>query len=69
MEEASKLLKERFKVDIAFTDAKLMANTFTATFPHDEKLEYELDIICQVNKAVYTYDKEHAKVVINSKTN
>jgi len=69
MEEASKLLKDRFKVDIVFTDPKLMSNRFTTTFRHDETLEDELTIICEFNNAAYTYDKEHAKVIINNKTN
>jgi transmembrane sensor len=69
MEEAAKLLKDRFNVNITFTDQKLLSNRFTTTFQHDESLEYILDIICEVNNVAYTYDKEHAEVTINNKTN
>ena len=69
MKEAAMLLEERFKVNIAFADPKLMLNRFTTTFQHDESLEHELDIICEFNNTTYTYDRDHGKVVISNKTN
>jgi ferric-dicitrate binding protein FerR (iron transport regulator) len=69
MEEAAKLLKERYKVEIKFTDPELMLNRFTTTFQHDESLEHELDLICDFNNAVYSYDKGRATVIISNKTN
>jgi transmembrane sensor len=67
-EEAARLLADRFKVNITFTDDKPKYNRFTTTFPHDESLQYILKIICELNNANYTYDEEKAKVIINSKT-
>ena len=69
MGEAAKLLEERFKVNIVFLDKRLMTNRFTTTFPHDESLKSILEVFCEVNNAVYTYNKDTGKVEINSKTN
>ena len=68
MEEASKLLKERFKVDILCADPKLLqVNRFTTTFQHTESLEHILNILCEFNNTTYSYDKENAIVTIGNK--
>ncbi len=69
MDEATDLLSKRFKVEIVFKDQVLKQNRFTATFQRGESLENVLDIICEFNNAVYTYNKEKSVITIDNKTN
>jgi ferric-dicitrate binding protein FerR (iron transport regulator) len=67
MEEASKLLKERFKVEIQCVDPKLQINRFTTEFQYSESLEHVLKILAQYNNTTYSYDKENNIVTIGNK--
>jgi ferric-dicitrate binding protein FerR (iron transport regulator) len=66
MEEASKLLKERFKVEILCADPKLQVNRFTTTFQYNESLDHVLNILCWFNNTTYSYDKENGIVTIGN---
>lgn len=67
MVEASKLLKERFKVDILCADPKLQTSRFTTTCQHNDSLEQILNVLCQFNNTTYSYDKENSIVTIGNK--
>jgi len=67
VEEAAKLLEERFNVKIVISDASIGARHFTTTFPRSESLEEALKSICEFNEAVFKYDKEKAIVTISDK--
>ena len=69
MEEASKLLKERFKVEIQCVDPKLQVNRFTTEFQYNESLDHVLKILAQYNNTTYNYDKENNVVTIGNKQN
>lgn len=67
VEEASRLLEERFNVKISISDPSIRSRRFTTTFPRSESLEEALKSICEFNEAVFSYDKEKATVVISEK--
>lgn len=67
MEEASILLKERYKVDIQCIDPKLQINRFTTEFQYNESLEHVLEILSQHNNTTYIYDEENSIVTIGNK--
>lgn len=67
MEEASILLKERYKVEIQCIDPKLQINRFTTEFQYNESLEHVLNILSQYNNTTYVYDKENSIVTIGNK--
>ena len=67
VEEASRLLAERFNVKISISDPSIRTRRFTTTFPWNESLEEALKSICEFNEAVFSYDKEKATVVISEK--
>jgi hypothetical protein len=67
MEEAARLLEERFKVKIAIGNPSVSARRFTTTFSRNESLEEALKSICEFNEAVFNYDKEKATVIIGDK--
>jgi len=67
VEEAAKLLEERFSVKISITDPSIRTRRFTTTFPRNESLEEALKSICEFNEAGFNYDKEKATVVIGYK--
>jgi len=67
VEEASRLLEERFNVKISISDPSIRSRRFTTTFPRNESLEEALKSICEFNEAVFNYDKEKATVVISEK--
>ena len=66
--EAAKVLEERFKIKILFTDQLVKAKHFTSTFDKSASLDQELKSICEFNEALYTYDKEKKAVIISSKS-
>jgi len=67
VEEAARLLEERFKVKISISSPSIRTRRFTTTFPRNESLEEALKSICEFNDAVYSYDKEKATVMISDK--
>lgn len=67
MEEASILLKERYKVEIQCVDPKLQINRFTTEFQHNESLDHVLKILSQYNNTTYVYDEENSIVTIGNK--
>jgi len=67
MEEAARLLEERFKVKIAIGNPSVSTRRFTTTFSRNESLEEALKSICEFNEAVFNYDKEKATVMISDK--
>lgn len=66
LEEAARLLENRFKVKIIFADQLAKTKRFTATFDKSENLDKELKIICEFNEASYSYNKEKTTITINS---
>ena len=67
MEEASKLIEDRFNVKIQCLDPKLQINRFTTEFQYSESLEHVLSILSQHNNTTYNYDKESNIVTIGNK--
>jgi transmembrane sensor len=67
--EAAKLLEDRFKVKILFSDQLVKSKHFTSTFDKSARLEQELKSICIFNDAFYSYDKEKAIITISGKIN
>jgi transmembrane sensor len=67
MEEASILLKDRYKVEIQCIDPKLQINRFTTEFQYNESLEHVLKILSQYNNTTYIYDEENSLVTIGNK--
>jgi transmembrane sensor len=67
--EAARVLEERFKVKIVFSDQRVKSKYFTSTFDMSSSLEQELKSICIFNDAFYSYDKEKAIITITGKTN
>jgi ferric-dicitrate binding protein FerR (iron transport regulator) len=57
MEDAARMLKDRFHVQINFANEKIMNCRFTATFIKGEDLQQILDVICEFNQATYTTDE------------
>jgi ferric-dicitrate binding protein FerR (iron transport regulator) len=65
VEEAARLLEERFNVKISISSPSIRTRRFTTTFPRNETLEEALKSICEFNEAVFNYDKEKAAVMIS----
>jgi len=65
VEEAARLLEERFNVKISISSPSIRTRRFTTTFPRNETLEEALKSICAFNEAVFNYDKEKAAVMIS----
>jgi transmembrane sensor len=53
LEDAARLLSERFQVTIQFQNSKLKLCSFTATFPKGEDLDQILTVISEFNNASY----------------
>ena len=66
--EAAKLIEDRFKVKILFSDQLVNSKHFTSTFDKSASLEQELKSICIFNDAFYSYDKEKAIITISGKS-
>ncbi len=66
--EAAKILGDRFKVKILFTDQSIQSKHFTSTFARSASLEQELKTICEFNDAFYTYNKAKTAITISSKS-
>lgn len=67
VEEAARLLEERFKVKINIVSPSIRSRRFTTVFPMNETLGEALKSICEFNEATFSYDKEKATVTINDK--
>lgn len=67
VEEAARVLEERFKVKISISSPSIRTRRFTTTFPWNESLDAALKSICEFNEAVFEYDKEKATVLISDK--
>jgi ferric-dicitrate binding protein FerR (iron transport regulator) len=67
--EAAKVLEERFKVKILFSDQLVKSKHFSSIFDKSASLEQELKSICIFNDAFYNYDKEKAIITISGKIN
>jgi ferric-dicitrate binding protein FerR (iron transport regulator) len=65
--EAAKVLEERFKVKILFTDQLVQSKRFTSTFDKSASLDHALKSICEFNDASYSYDKEKTTITISNK--
>jgi transmembrane sensor len=65
--EATDVIGKKFKVKILFSDQLVNTKRFTATLSNDDSLEGMLRSICEFNKAVFSYDKTKAVVLITSK--
>lgn len=66
--EAAKVLEERFKVKILFTDRLVQSKHFTSIFDKSAGLDRTLKSICEFNDAFYSYDKEKTTITISSKS-
>jgi len=66
--EAAKILEDRFKVKILFTDQFIQSKHFTSTFNKSASLDQTLKSICEFNDAFYSYDKEKTTITISSKS-
>lgn len=67
VEEAARLLEERFNVRISISDPAVGTRRFTTTFPKKESLEEALKSICEFNEAVFSYDRAKGTVTISGK--
>lgn len=65
--EAAGILGRKFGVKIVFSDQLVQSGRFTATLNNNDSLESMLKSICEFNKAVFSYDKAKAVVLIKSK--
>jgi len=68
VEQAVKILEQRFKIKVIFNDQLVKLKHFTTTFDKHEKLENVLQSICEFNDATYKYDVKKAIVTISSKS-
>jgi transmembrane sensor len=66
--EAAKVLEDRFKVKILFTDQAVQSKHFTTTFNRSASLDQALKSICEFNDAFYSYDKARTTITISSKS-
>jgi len=66
--EAVKVLEQRFKVKILFTDQFIQSKHFTSTFAKSASLDQALKSICEFNDAFYSYDKGKTTITISSKS-
>lgn len=64
LQNAAKLLMERFEVQINIEDEALAQRRFSTTLFQGQKLEDFLTLICEFNNANYTYDKPRKKIII-----
>lgn len=62
VQEAAKLLEERFSVHITIEDTLIANNRFTTVFLKTESLEQILKSICEFNGVTYRYNREKAVV-------
>lgn len=65
VEDAAKLLAERFDVNISFEEPAIKTNRFTTVFLKNESLEQVLKSICEFNEVSYQYNKEKATIIIS----
>ncbi|OCX52045.1 hypothetical protein BEL04_11095 [Mucilaginibacter sp. PPCGB 2223] len=63
MQQAAKVLEQRFNVKIRFSSENVKKCRFTGTFIHGEKLEDILRVICDFNNATYTTSTEGQVVI------
>lgn len=68
LEDAAKLLEDRFNVAIHFKDPTLKSNRFTTVFLKDEGIEQVLNSICEFNGARYEFDKQKSTITITKNT-
>ena len=66
--EAAKVLEDRFKVKILFTDQFIQSKHFTSTFDKSASLDQALKSICEFNDAFYSYNKGKTTITISSKS-
>ncbi|MET3502771.1 ferric-dicitrate binding protein FerR (iron transport regulator) [Mucilaginibacter rubeus] len=66
--EAAKVLEDRFKVKILFTDQLVSSKHFTSTFNKSANLDQALKSICEFNDAIYSYDKVKTTITISTKS-
>jgi len=64
VEDAAKLLEDRFHVTIQFDDADIKSKRFTTVFLKGEGLDEVLKSICEFNEATYDFDKQKTTVII-----
>lgn len=64
LQQAARLIAERFNTSISIPDETLQQQRFTTTFTRDENLEQVLKSICDFNHAAYKIDKEKNTVII-----
>jgi len=67
LSNAALLLQDRFGVKVALETEALAAKTFTTTLFENQSLKECLDLICDFNNAVYTYDSLTKQVTIKPK--
>lgn len=68
VEEAAKVLEDKFDVKILVTDERIKTEKFTTVFLKNENLSQILTSICEFNDATYIYNKEKSSVIISRKT-
>lgn len=66
--EAARVLEDRFKVKILFTDNFILSKHFTSTFDKSASLDQALKSICEFNDAFYSYDNPKSTVTISNKS-
>ncbi|HEY9194957.1 MAG TPA: DUF4974 domain-containing protein, partial [Mucilaginibacter sp.] len=66
--EAARILEDRFKVKILFTDQLVRSKHFTSTFNKSANLDQALKSICEFNDAIYSYDKTKTIITISTKS-
>lgn len=66
--EATRILEDRFKVKILFTDQRIQSKHFTSSFSKSAGLDQALKSICEFNEAFYTYNKAKTTITISSKS-
>ena len=70
VEDAVKLLEERFNITISFADTAIKNNRFTTVMQKNEGVEEVIKSICEFNAAQYHFNKKTSTIIIskNSQT-
>ncbi|HMF72278.1 MAG TPA: FecR domain-containing protein [Flavitalea sp.] len=64
--EAARLLQDRFNIRVHFADDLIQSKRFTTIFLQGETMDQVLSRICEFNHAVYTFDKSTGTATIAS---
>lgn len=67
VEDAAKLLEDRFDVSISVNDVSIKKNRFTTVFLKNESLEQVLSSVCEFNNARFEYNRQTSTINILKK--